>query len=235
MGIPSRDFFVVTEYLYRSSRSSDQHMKKLMSQSEGLHGTSSATCDSMLLIRSWLHEHQGGHSSWRTNDSGACLQSLDTGRAWSPKTTGKKLAGHSRSRGIVLVFSKREQLHWISSTNDEVSYGLAVEKAATSRRKTATTNLRGVSMPFCRRREVAQTVGGKDDEAQWVGWAPTYRGATRIRMEAFPEHAQGEAAGGYRTRSGQLIVLLGNIPALATHNLEMPKRRTEGRQVIHVY
>ena len=36
IGIPSRDPFLVTQYLERHSVSSDQHMKKLMSLREGL-------------------------------------------------------------------------------------------------------------------------------------------------------------------------------------------------------
>ena len=37
IGSPSRDPFLVTQYLERHSVSSDQHMKKLMSLREGLH------------------------------------------------------------------------------------------------------------------------------------------------------------------------------------------------------
>ena len=37
IGIPSRDPFLVTQYLERHSASSDQHMKKLMSLREGIH------------------------------------------------------------------------------------------------------------------------------------------------------------------------------------------------------
>ena len=37
IGIPSRDPFLVTQYLERHCVSSDQHMRKLMSLREGLH------------------------------------------------------------------------------------------------------------------------------------------------------------------------------------------------------
>ena len=49
IGIPSRDPFLVTQYLERHSVSSDQHKKKLMSLREGLH-VCNATCDSTVLI-----------------------------------------------------------------------------------------------------------------------------------------------------------------------------------------
>ena len=59
IGIPSRDPFLVTQYLERHSVSSDQHMKKLMSLREGCY------MRQHFADRYWLHEHPGGHASWR--------------------------------------------------------------------------------------------------------------------------------------------------------------------------
>ena len=50
IGIPSRDPFLVTQYLERHSVSSDRHMKKLMSLGEGLHVMMQCYMDSTLLI-----------------------------------------------------------------------------------------------------------------------------------------------------------------------------------------
>ena len=64
-GIPSRDPFLVTQYLERHSVSSDQHMKKLMSLREGLHVMMQCYVRQHFADRYWLHEHPGGHASWR--------------------------------------------------------------------------------------------------------------------------------------------------------------------------
>ena len=65
IGILSRDPFLVTQYLERHSVSSDQHMKKLMSLREGLHATMQCYMRLHFADRYWLHEHPGGHASWR--------------------------------------------------------------------------------------------------------------------------------------------------------------------------
>ena len=65
IGIPSRDPFVVTQYLERDSVSSDQLMKKLMSLCEGLHVMMQCYMRQHFADRCWLHEHPGGHASWR--------------------------------------------------------------------------------------------------------------------------------------------------------------------------
>ena len=65
IGIPSRDSFLLTQYLERHSVSSDQHMKKLMSLREGLHVATQCYMRQHLADRCWLHEHPGGHASWR--------------------------------------------------------------------------------------------------------------------------------------------------------------------------
>ena len=64
-GIPNRDPFWVTQYLERHSVSSDQHMKKLMSLRQGLHVMMQCYMRHYLADRYWLHEHPGGHASWR--------------------------------------------------------------------------------------------------------------------------------------------------------------------------
>ena len=56
---------MVTQYLERHSVSSDQHTKKLMSHREGLHMIMQYYMRQHLADRYWLHEHPGGHSSWR--------------------------------------------------------------------------------------------------------------------------------------------------------------------------
>ena len=58
IGGPSRDPFLVTQYLERHSVSSDQHMKKLMSLRESLHVMM------QYYMRQHFAEHQGGHASW---------------------------------------------------------------------------------------------------------------------------------------------------------------------------
>ena len=68
IGIPSRDPFLVTQYLERHSVSSDQHMKKLMSHRECLHVMMQCCMRQHFADRYWLHEHPGGHASRRTND-----------------------------------------------------------------------------------------------------------------------------------------------------------------------
>ena len=65
IGIPSRDPFLVTWYLERHSVSSDQHMKKLMSLREGLHVMMQCHMRQHCVDLYWLHEHPGGHASWR--------------------------------------------------------------------------------------------------------------------------------------------------------------------------
>ena len=63
--IPSRDPFLVNQYLERHSVSSDRHMKKLMSLREGLHVMMQCYMRQHFADRYWLHEHPGGHASWR--------------------------------------------------------------------------------------------------------------------------------------------------------------------------
>ena len=65
MGIPSRDPFLLTQYLERHSASSDQHMKKLMSPCEVLHVMMQCYMRQHFADRYWLHEHPGRHASWR--------------------------------------------------------------------------------------------------------------------------------------------------------------------------
>ena len=62
IGIPSRDPFLVTQYLERHSVSSDQHMQKLMPLREGLHVMMQCNMRQHLANRYWLHEHPGGHA-----------------------------------------------------------------------------------------------------------------------------------------------------------------------------
>ena len=63
IGIPSKDPFLVTQYLERHSVSSDQHMKKLMSLREGLHVMTQCYMRQHFADRFWLHEHPGRHAS----------------------------------------------------------------------------------------------------------------------------------------------------------------------------
>ena len=65
IGIPSRDPFLVKQYLERHSESSDQHMKKLMPLREGIHVMMQCYMRQHFADRYWLHEHPGRHSSWR--------------------------------------------------------------------------------------------------------------------------------------------------------------------------
>ena len=65
IGIPRRDPFLATQYLERHSTSSDQHRKKLMSLREGLHVLMQCYMRQHFADRYWLHEHAGGHASWR--------------------------------------------------------------------------------------------------------------------------------------------------------------------------
>ena len=60
---PSRDPFLVTQYLERHSVSQDQHMKKLMSLREGLIVLMQSYMRQHFAVRYWLHP--GGHASWR--------------------------------------------------------------------------------------------------------------------------------------------------------------------------
>ena len=57
--------FFVTQYLERHSVSSDQHMKKLMPLREGLYVMMQCYMRQHFDDRYWLHEHPGGHASWR--------------------------------------------------------------------------------------------------------------------------------------------------------------------------
>ena len=65
IGIPSRGPFLLTQYLERHSVSSDRHMKKMMSLREGLHVMMQCYIRQHFADRYWLHEHPGGHASWR--------------------------------------------------------------------------------------------------------------------------------------------------------------------------
>ena len=65
IGSPSRDPFPVTQHLERHSESSDQHTKKLMPLREGLHVMMQCSVRQHFTDRYWLHEHPGGHASWR--------------------------------------------------------------------------------------------------------------------------------------------------------------------------
>ena len=62
--IPSRDPSFVTQFLERHSVR-DWHMKKLMSLREGLHVMMQCYMRQHFADRHWLHEHPGGHASWR--------------------------------------------------------------------------------------------------------------------------------------------------------------------------
>ena len=61
IGIPSRDPFLVTQYLERHSVSSDRHIKKLMSLGEGLHVMMQRYMGQHFADRYWLQEdmHRG--------------------------------------------------------------------------------------------------------------------------------------------------------------------------------
>ena len=65
IGISSRDPCLVTQCLERHTVSSDRHMKKLMSLREGLHVTTQCYMGQHFADRYRLHEHPGGHASWR--------------------------------------------------------------------------------------------------------------------------------------------------------------------------
>ena len=65
IGIPNRGPFLVTRYLERHSASSDLHMKKMMSLREGPHVMMQRHMRQHFADRYWLHEHPGGHASWR--------------------------------------------------------------------------------------------------------------------------------------------------------------------------
>ena len=62
---PSRDSFLMIQYLERHSVSSDQHVKELMPLREGLHVGMQCYMGQHFADRCWLHEHPGGHASWR--------------------------------------------------------------------------------------------------------------------------------------------------------------------------
>ena len=64
IGIPSTDPFFATQYLERHSVSSYQDMKKLMTLREGLH-VMQCNVRQHFADPHWLHEHPGGHASWR--------------------------------------------------------------------------------------------------------------------------------------------------------------------------
>ena len=63
--VPSRDPFLVTQYLERHSESTDQHTKKLMSLREGLHVMLQRYMQQYFGDGYWLHGHPGGHASCR--------------------------------------------------------------------------------------------------------------------------------------------------------------------------
>ena len=69
LGIQNRDPFFVIQCLERNLWSSHEHMKKFMSLHEGLHVMMQCYKRHYFADRCWLHEHPGGHASWRrTND-----------------------------------------------------------------------------------------------------------------------------------------------------------------------
>ena len=61
IGIPSRDPFLVTQYLETHSVSSDQDMKKLMSLREGLHVMMQCYMRQHFAHRYWLHDQEDIH------------------------------------------------------------------------------------------------------------------------------------------------------------------------------
>ena len=61
--IPSRDPFLVTQYLERHSVSLDQYMKEFKPLREGLHVMMQCHMRQHFADRYWLHEHPGGHAS----------------------------------------------------------------------------------------------------------------------------------------------------------------------------
>ena len=65
VGTPNRDPLLVTQNLERNFWTSDQHMKKLMSMREGLHVMTRCYMRHHFAYRYWLHQHSGGHLSWR--------------------------------------------------------------------------------------------------------------------------------------------------------------------------
>ena len=65
IGFPSRDPLLAPQFLERHSVSSDQYMKKLMSLREGFHVMMQCHMQQHFADRYWLHEHPGGHASWR--------------------------------------------------------------------------------------------------------------------------------------------------------------------------
>ena len=65
IGIPSRDPFCLTQYLERHPVSSDQHVKKLVSRSEGLHVQMQCYMRQHFADRYWLHEYPGRQALWR--------------------------------------------------------------------------------------------------------------------------------------------------------------------------
>ena len=65
IGIPNRDPFLVAQCLEEHSASSHQHVKKLLSLREGLHVMMQCCMRQHCADRYWLHEHTGGHASWR--------------------------------------------------------------------------------------------------------------------------------------------------------------------------
>ena len=64
-GIPSRDSSFMIQYLERHFVRSDQHVKELMSLREGLHVMMQCYMRQHFADRYLLHEHPGGHASWR--------------------------------------------------------------------------------------------------------------------------------------------------------------------------
>ena len=62
-----QEIFFVTQHLERHSLRSDQDMKNLMSLREDLHAMMQCFMRQHFGDRYWLHEHPGGHASWREN------------------------------------------------------------------------------------------------------------------------------------------------------------------------
>ena len=63
IGTPSRDPFIVTQYLEKHSENPDQHMRKLLSLREGLHVMIQCYNRQYSADFYRLHERPGGHAS----------------------------------------------------------------------------------------------------------------------------------------------------------------------------
>ena len=64
IGIPSRDSFLMMQYLERHFVSSDQHVKELMPLRECLHVEMQCYTRQHFADGYWVHEHPGRHTSW---------------------------------------------------------------------------------------------------------------------------------------------------------------------------